>query len=386
MGFLNLFSKTRTNDHSEISATRVSDFTKTYEELKPFFSLLVYYFKYVIASEKEVVRKVKEIQTKTGQSLNEDELFKELWIFRFICLHMWFFDLMSPKNETELSDELLVINSALKTVLQENHRLEYLLWLRNGLSDFIVDELDLKKMDEFKNNFSSDIAEKVTTAAFKCTDGRLAGELHDFVIELFMTTMQQDRKVFDMEDGDDLSEVESTSIENLITELNENTENETSEMLKDFVETESEDIEQANEVNPNRTGRFCEYSKTMGREAAIDVFKMWLLHVRYYHPKLDVLFHGVSIPTFFLPVPMELLQETPEIIKEFTDENSLVWSVQSMEENLGKYANRYYPRTGDDEEIIRGLADAISDENSLELIFQRVKENKGDWYFEYKEL
>lgn len=156
-------------------------------------------------------------------------------------------------------------------------------------------------------------------------------------------------------------------------------------------ETHSEEVEESeseNEVvsNGKRTGNFWSYSKTMGREEAIDVYKMWLLHVRYYHQKLDVLFHGVTIPTFFLPVPMELLQETPSIIKEFTNEDRVVWTEESMNKNLEKYADRYYPKTGNDEEIIKGLGKAVNSKHSLELILQKIKENKDDWYFEYKEL
>lgn len=157
----------------------------------------------------------------------------------------------------------------------------------------------------------------------------------------------------------------------------------------DFIESKTEEAVEKNEEineNPKRTGNFWKYSKTMGRDEAIDVYKMWLLHARYYHPKLDALFNGVSIPTFFLPVPMELLQETSSIIKEFTDENGFVWTEDLMDKNLEKYAYRYYPRTGNDEEIIRGLGRAINNKNSLEEILQKIKENKEDWYFEYKEL
>lgn len=138
--------------------------------------------------------------------------------------------------------------------------------------------------------------------------------------------------------------------------------------------------------NGKRTGNFWSYSKTMEREEAIDVYKIWLLHVRYYHQKLDALFQGVTIPTFFLPIPMELLQGTPSIIKEFTDEDGVVWSEESMNKNLDNYADRYYPRTGSDEEIIKKLGNSINNEYSLKLILKRIKENKDDWYFEYKEL
>ncbi|MGK2849101.1 MAG: hypothetical protein ACSLEX_03485 [Minisyncoccota bacterium] len=140
------------------------------------------------------------------------------------------------------------------------------------------------------------------------------------------------------------------------------------------------------EINPKRTGNFWEYSKTMDREEALDVYNMWLLHVRYYHPKLDVLFQGVSIPTFFLPVPMELLQEVPKILKKCKNEDGTYENEESIENNIGKYAHRYYPRTGNDEEIIDGMGSAINSRHSFELMLSKIKKNKDDWYFEYKEI
>jgi hypothetical protein len=53
------------SNHSKITVKKVLDFTKTYEELKPFFALFVHYFKSVLDSEKEIELKVKKIQSKT---------------------------------------------------------------------------------------------------------------------------------------------------------------------------------------------------------------------------------------------------------------------------------------------------------------------------------
>ena len=139
-------------------------------------------------------------------------------------------------------------------------------------------------------------------------------------------------------------------------------------------------------INPKRTGDFYNYSKTMGRDEAIDVYEMWLLHIRYYHPKLDILFQDVTIPTFFLPVPMELLQEVPKIIKKYKNANGIYENEELIEHNIGKYAHRYYPRSGNDKEIISGIGNAINDEESFDLMMSKIRKNKDDWYFEYKEL
>jgi hypothetical protein len=211
----------QTSSGGKITAKQVLDFSKTYEELKPYFALFVHFFKSVLGSEKEIELKVKEIQTRTQQNLKEDQLFKELWILRYVCLHVWFFDLKPPKNKTELSDELLVINSALKSALKEKDKSDYLPWLKNGLSEFADGELNFNNLKNFRKNFSDKLADKIPHIAFECTEGRLGGELHDFVIELVMTTIQEDQKVFSMTDGNALTEEEARNIKNAIAEMSE---------------------------------------------------------------------------------------------------------------------------------------------------------------------
>lgn len=205
---------------------KVTDFVKTYEKLKPFFALLVHCLKHIEKSEDQIQEKIERIKRKTGQDINQDLLQKELWVFRYACLHMWYFDLLMPKNETELSDQLLVINSALKSVLTESSKLEYSLWLKEGFNKYSHGDLDIKKLEIFMREFSSNVSDVVTRTAFESTGGRLAGELHSFVIELFMTTMQLDKKVFHMNEGTELNELEDLDIKNLLTDLDTNTRNE----------------------------------------------------------------------------------------------------------------------------------------------------------------
>jgi len=224
MGIFNWFSNKKdeqTSSNGNITANQVLDFVKTYEELKPFFALFVHCFKSILDSEKEIEQKVKEIQAKTQQNLREDQLFKELWILRYVCLHIWFFDLKPPKNKTELADELLVINSALKSVLKEKNKSGYLIWLKDGLFEFADGELNFNNLKSFRKNFPDKLADKLPHIAFECTEGRLGGELHDFVIELVMTTIQEDQNVFNMSDNNTLTAEEAQNIKNTITEMSE---------------------------------------------------------------------------------------------------------------------------------------------------------------------
>lgn len=224
MGIFNWFSNRKdgqTSSNGNITVNQVLDFAKTYEELKPFFALFMHCFKSVLDSEKEIEQKVKEIQVKTQQNLKEDQLFKDLWVLRYVCLHIWFFDLKPPKNKTELADELLVINSALKSVLKEKNKSGYLIWLKDGLSEFADGELNFNNLKSFRKNFPDKLADKLPHIAFECTEGRMGGELHDFVIELVMTTIQEDQNVFTMSDSNTLTEEEAQNIKNTITEMSE---------------------------------------------------------------------------------------------------------------------------------------------------------------------
>lgn len=238
MGIFNWISNNKksnqTRSDSKITEKKVFDFVKTYDELKPFFALFVHCFKSILDSEKEIKQKIKEIQSKTQQNLEEEDLFRGLWILRYVCLHIWFFDMKPPKNQTELSDELFVINGALKNVLQNRNKSGYLMWLEKGFSEFVnADKLDFNMLENFKASFPNKLAEKIPRIAFECTEGRLGGELHDFVIELIMTTIQKDQKVFSLRDEYSLTEEESRDIKDAISEMNE----ETNKAAEDFTDS-----------------------------------------------------------------------------------------------------------------------------------------------------
>ena len=52
---------------------------------------------------------------------------------------------------------------------------------------------------------------------FESTEGRLGGELHDFVTELMMITIQKDRKVFELDDDISLTKGEIQGIKDIIS-------------------------------------------------------------------------------------------------------------------------------------------------------------------------
>lgn len=219
----------------KITVDKALDLAKAYEELKPFFGLFLHFFKNVADSEANIQKKLEAVQAKTQQNLQEEQLMHDLWVLRYALSHLWLFDLKPPKNQTELSDELLVISSALKSILTEKNKLDYLPWLKQGFSEFTgIDQLDFKNLKKFQKEFSDKLQEKIPRIVFDRTGGRLGGELHDFVIELIMTTIQMDQKVFTVSDENTLTNEEADNIKNAISELGQDRREAAEDFIKSF--------------------------------------------------------------------------------------------------------------------------------------------------------
>ena len=149
---------------------------------------------------------------------------------------MWFFELKPPKSQTELEDEFLVINSALKNVLNDRNKIDYLSWLKRGFSEFAgVEEFSIKDLKSFDEDFPNKLAERMARIVFDSTGGRLGGELHDFITELMMTTIQKDRKIFELNDNVALTESETRNIKDIIDGMKP-----TKKDFEDFVSSISE--------------------------------------------------------------------------------------------------------------------------------------------------
>jgi len=222
MGILNWISNKKKDDKTSSSKEKITvektlAFSKTYEELEPFFAHFLHCFKSIFDSEKEIRTKLKEIQTKTQQAVKKEEFIREFLTLRYVSSHAWLFDLKPPQNQEDLSDELLVIGGALKSVLKERNKLNYISWLQEGLSEYVsAKELNFDNLEGFKESFPDKLAEKMTRIPFDTTGGRLGGELHDFLTELIMTTFTKDQKIFNLDENVSLSKEETDNIKKTI--------------------------------------------------------------------------------------------------------------------------------------------------------------------------
>ena len=177
----------------------VEDYVKEEsEKLKKYVIFLENYTQAILNTEKETETKIEQIEANTKQRLKKEQLVKGLWILRYAFLHLWFSNIKPPKDRDELTENNKLIAHAFQNALDKENKTDYLLWLTKGLAEYIGDnELKSKDLKEFESHFIEQIAEKIPLIAFDCTEGRLAGEQYDSVIELIQTTIENDKKIFE---------------------------------------------------------------------------------------------------------------------------------------------------------------------------------------------
>ena len=208
------------NQVKRITVEKALAFAREAEKVGKFYVFLKHYIEFLLSTEKEIEAKIKEIKESTSQNLKDEQLVQELWILRYSTLHIWFFDLKPPKNQNEVKENITLINHAFQSVLENNRRFDYLSWLNKGFVEYVgTNELNFSNLKKINSHFTGKLAEKVPQIAFECTEGRLGGELHDFVIELIMTTIRKDQKAFELSDDVSLTEEEVQNIKNTINEM-----------------------------------------------------------------------------------------------------------------------------------------------------------------------
>jgi len=168
------------------------------KKLKKYVIFLENYAQAILNTEKETETKIEQIEANTKQRLKKEQLVKDLWILRYVFLHLWFSNIKRPKDRDELTENNKLIAHAFQNVLDKKNKTDYLLWLTKGLAVYIGDnELKSNDLKEFESHFIERIGEKIPLIAFDCTEGRLAGEQYDSVIELIKTTIENDKKIFE---------------------------------------------------------------------------------------------------------------------------------------------------------------------------------------------
>jgi hypothetical protein len=166
---------------------------KLVKELNTFLIFLEEYVTKLAGSEDEIKTKIQAIQDKTKQNLKAEQLLNEIWVLRYVSCVLWFFGLKPPQDQKDVEINLALIN---KAFLNVKETADYFPLFAKGFVEYAGEELEFSKIKELERKITEKIAEKIPSIAFDCTEGRLGGELHDFVLELIMTTVMQDKELF----------------------------------------------------------------------------------------------------------------------------------------------------------------------------------------------
>lgn len=107
-------SNSTTQHKGKITVEKVLAITKLADNLEKFAVFLKNYAKIILDTETEIKKELEQLTTKTKQNLLKDSLMKELWILRYTFLHLWFLELKSPRDQSELEDNLFLVKWAFK--------------------------------------------------------------------------------------------------------------------------------------------------------------------------------------------------------------------------------------------------------------------------------
>lgn len=213
--------KQKSVPQKKITVAKAMAFSKEYEKVKKLANYLNHCINQLALNETKIEAVVEEMKSKTNQEVDKEKLLKEIWIIRYSSLFVFFFDFNFPKNQKDLDMYLKLFEHCFESILALHGKTNYLSWLKTGFAEYAgTDKFEIYSLKLVKSNFTQKIAEKIPLIAFDCTGGRLGGELHDSIIELIMTTVQRDQKVFSLSDNTTLTSEETENIKNTIEESN----------------------------------------------------------------------------------------------------------------------------------------------------------------------
>jgi hypothetical protein len=207
---------------------------KMIKELQNYLIFLENYILNIFTADEGIETKIENIKIKTGQNIKKEQLIKELWILRYALLHLWFFEIVQPKSQNDLEAYISLINRALQDIKGTS---DFLPWLAKGYVEYAgTSQLKFSDLNKLKPSIEGKMLEKIQKIAVECTEGRFGGELHDFVIELLMTTIAEDKETFGTGERKVISEEESKNIKKSIEEIKTEREKITEQFLDNLVD------------------------------------------------------------------------------------------------------------------------------------------------------
>jgi hypothetical protein len=189
---------------------------KNHASKDKFSDFLLSYIQSILIAEPVLEKEIDKIIAEYKQKIDKNMLIKDLFVIRYLFIHIWFLELMRSEKQNNLDDNIKLINQVFEKALKTKGKTEYISWLAKALAKY---NCDIKSIFDDQNKLNALIAEKLPQIAFECTGGRLAGELYNSVIELVMTTIQEDKNLFEFKDDTQLTTGQKDDIHKAIDEM-----------------------------------------------------------------------------------------------------------------------------------------------------------------------
>lgn len=157
----------------------------------------------------EAKKNINKIEIKNDK---KTQFINELWMLRYAFLYSWFLDIKPPKNQSDLEDIMVLLESATRQVLNKIDKNDYLPVLKKGVVEYNIDQLTFNNLKEFDSQFTKRVAEKVPLIVFECTGGILAGEHYEDIFNLITIMLETDKKTFLLGKKQSLTEEEIQKI------------------------------------------------------------------------------------------------------------------------------------------------------------------------------
>lgn len=201
------------------------------DRLRSQLNFLQDYVSSLISLEPELVNQVIEIESETGQNLEEEKFFSEIWNLRYSFLSLWFMQIFKPNSQNELEVLISLIDRSFESFEITK---TYLPNAKKQFAEFAgMQKLEIGKLKKIEDRITNAVAAKISRAGFDCTGGRLAGELHDFVVTTLMKSVEQDRNIFEGR-SKELTKESIQNIQVITTDLKKNQEKQAKSFFKKF--------------------------------------------------------------------------------------------------------------------------------------------------------
>lgn len=204
-------------------------------QLVGYCAFLLRNFSRILKTEDQIKAEIECLPHPEGRIFNKELVTSELKEVRFIFQFIWFLELLMPTHQEELNDLAFTLDYALKESLERANKINQLQQLVAKIQSCIdVNSIQIARLSNYLKAANETVAEKMSRITFDSTGGTFGGEPYDSILELIMTTVARDNKIFKLDDSTNLSEAEVENIKTSMKEMKQSSERAVTEFFEDL--------------------------------------------------------------------------------------------------------------------------------------------------------